>query len=246
MKELTAYVIDGHDVQIRPAPAERRWMDSSNRRFAYRCLPLAIANTHGWEILCTAGFTASWDGRQSKDAITIKATAPYPPVQAISHFGEGVLTIHVPCLFQTDSGVDLYLTGPVNRPKDGIAALTGIIETDWSPYTFTMNWLFTRPHHEVRFEVGEPICHLFPVRRGQLEDLSPAVRKLSEHPELEREHRLWSASRSSFNADLNVPDSKATQDQWQKSYFRGVSPSGQSAPEGHRSRLRLRQFKTEP
>lgn len=243
MKELTAYVIDGHDVQIRPAPAERQWMDDSNRRFAYRCLPLSIANTHGWEILCTSGFTAIWDGGQSKDAIAIHAAAPHPPVQAISHFGEGVLTFHVPCLFQTEAGIDLYLTGPVNRPKDGIAALTGIVETDWSPYTFTMNWLFTRPHNAVRFEAGEPICHLFPIRRGQLEGLSPAFRKLSEHPELEREYRLWSASRNSFNADLNVPGSKATQDEWQKSYFRGVSPSGKCAPDDHRSRLRLRQFK---
>jgi len=36
MKSLTAYVIDGHDVRIRPAPVERDWMDSTDERFAYR------------------------------------------------------------------------------------------------------------------------------------------------------------------------------------------------------------------
>ncbi|MCA6109005.1 DUF6065 family protein [Bradyrhizobium cenepequi] len=243
MKELTAYVINGHELRIRPAAAERQWMDDSDQRFAYRCLPLNIANTYGWEILCTAGFSAIWDGRKTKDAITIKATSHLPP-PAISHFGGGVLTFHVPCLFRTDSGIDLYVTGPVNRPKDGIAPLSGIIETDWSPYTFTMNWLFTRPHHEVWFEAGEPFCHLLPVRRGELEEFSPAIRKLSEKPELEREHRFWSESRNTFNADLNQPGSKAVQDQWQKTYFRGIMPSGQPAPDGHRSRLRLRPFKS--
>ncbi len=45
MKRLTAYVIDGHDMRIRPAPVERQWMDDSDLRFAYRCLPLkAIRN----------------------------------------------------------------------------------------------------------------------------------------------------------------------------------------------------------
>jgi len=242
MKELTAYVLDGHELQIRPAPTERQWMDDSDQRFAYRCLPLNIANTHGWEILCPAAFSAVWDGRRTKDAIRITPGTALPP-PSLSHFGGGVLTFHVPCLFRTEAGFDLYVTGPINRPKDGIAPLSGIVETDWSPYTFTMNWLFTRPHHEIRFEAGEPFCHLFPVRRGDCEEFSPAIRMLSERPDLEREHTLWSESRIAFNADLNKPGSQAVQDRWQKTYFRGAMPSGQPAPEGHRSRLRLRPFK---
>ena len=45
--KLIAHVIDGHDVDIRPAPVERDWMDATNQRFAYRCLPLNIANAYG-------------------------------------------------------------------------------------------------------------------------------------------------------------------------------------------------------
>ena len=45
--KLTAYVVDGHTVDIRPAPADREWMDNIDQRFAYRCLPLSIANAHG-------------------------------------------------------------------------------------------------------------------------------------------------------------------------------------------------------
>jgi len=242
MKELTAYVIDGHELRIRPAPVERLWMDRSHERSAYRCLPLNIANAHGWEILCTTSFSAIWDGRPSVDAIRIKSRPGTVPL-AISHFGEGVLTFHVPCLFKTDSGIDLFATGPINRPKDAIAPLTGVIETDWSPYTFTMNWLFTRANQRVRFDVDEPFCHVFPVVRGGLETLNPAIRDLSENPDLENEYRLWWASRNDFNAKLGVPGSKATQERWQKSYFRGFTPSGLQGGDGHRSKLRLRPFK---
>ena len=55
MMKLLAHVIDGHEVQIRPASVERDWMEGTDQRYAYRCLPLNIANTFGWEILCTAG-----------------------------------------------------------------------------------------------------------------------------------------------------------------------------------------------
>lgn len=241
VKRLTAHVIDGHDLSIRPAPLERDWMEASDQRFAYRCLPLNIANCHGWEILNTTGFSAVWDGGERLDAVRIDPdTGVHPP--AISHFGGGTLTFHIPCLFQTDPGVDLFVTGPVNRPKDGIAALTGVIETDWSPYTFTMNWQFTRPSLRIRFESEEPICHLFPVVRGALEQVTPDISPLSQAPTLQAEFTTWSKSRDDFNADLSDATSEAALARWQKSYFRGVCPSGAKSPDDHRSRLRLKPF----
>ncbi len=142
--KLIAYAIDGHHIEIRPAPIDRDWMDRTNQRFAYRCLPVNIANAYGWEILCSSGFVSVWNGEDDLPAISIVPDSEAPP-PAVSHFGHGVLTFHVPCLFRTEPGFDLMVQGPINRPKDAIAALSGVIETDWSPYSFTMNWIFTRP-----------------------------------------------------------------------------------------------------
>jgi hypothetical protein len=241
--KLIAHVIEGHHVDIRPAPVEREWMDETNQRFAYRCLPLNIANAFGWEALCNAGFLATWNGGASTDAITIE---PDPGTQspAVSHFGHGILTFHLPCLFRTEPGSSLMVQGPINHPRDGIAALAGIIETDWSPYSFTMNWIFTQPDVSVRFEKGEPYCHIFPVQLGVMESIEPELRLLSENPELKREHDLWSASRAKFNTDLKEPGSDAQADKWQKLYYRGLDPGATKPPaEEHRTRLRLKPFK---
>lgn len=243
MPKLLAYTLDGHDVRIRPAPLERAWMDNTDQRYSYRCLPLNIANAHGWELLCPTGFSARWDGFAGKPAIRVRPDLG-TQAPAVSHFGHGVLTFHVPCVFRTEPGFDLFVTGPINRPKDAIAALTGVIETDWSPYGFTMNWLFTRANTRIRFERDEPYCHIFPVERGSLERLEPEVASLSGQPELEREHKAWSESRLTFNADLLQPGSRAEQERWQKGYFRARTPSGAEGPADHRSRLRLREFKT--
>jgi Family of unknown function (DUF6065) len=244
MPKLVAYVMEGHAVHVRPAPLERDWMDQTHQRFAYRCLPLNIANAHGWELLTPSGFTARWNGSPDKDAVEIIPDREGETAAAVSHFGHGVLTFHVSCLFRTDPGVDLFVTGPLNRPKDGIGALTGVVETDWSNYTFTMNWLFTRPFADVHFDQGEPYAHLFPVERGSLERFEPEIRPLSEKPEMEREYNAWSESRDGFNADLDKPGSAAAQERWQKSYFRGVTPLGAPAPETHLSKLRLSPFAT--
>jgi hypothetical protein len=216
-------------------------MEATGERFAYRCLPLNIANTHGWEILCSAGFTAIWNGGAGLDAISLQAdTGTVLP--ASSHFGHGILTFHVPCLFQTTPGFDLMVQGPINRPKDAIAPLTGVVETDWSPYSFTMNWLFTRPGTAVRFEQGEPYCHIFPLRRGEVENVQPGLRQLSDDPALERQHGTWTAGRNQFNAELRRPGSQAQADKWQKLYYQGIDMEGRAIAPDHRTRLRVKPF----
>lgn len=243
--KLIAYVIDGHELNIRPAPLERDWMDKTPQRFAYRCLPLNIANAHGWEVLCPTAFKAVWAGEPDTDSLKVTSLeAGNPP--ALSHFGSGILTFHVPCVFRTDPGFDLLVFGPLNRPKDAISALSGVIETDWAPYTFTMNWIFTQPEIEVTFEKGEPFCHLFPVRRGEIETVEPSIRPLSENAELLEQYDAWRNDRTGFNAELKRPGSQAWAQRWQKHYFRGLDPSGRPiAPRDHTTRVALRSFGTE-
>ena len=237
-RTLIAYVIGDHHVHIRPAKVEREWMESATQWHPYRCLPLNIANTYGWEILCTSGFEAIWNGQPSIDAISI-APDDITMSPAISHFGHGVLTFRVSCLFRTDPGIDLVVQGPINRPKDAIAPLTGLIETDWSPYSFTMNWLFTRAGARVRFEREEPFCHIFPVRRGDLENIEPEFRPLAENPELERQHKMWRANREHYN---RLPASEALLVKWDQHYYRGLDPEGRRGVVGHRTRSRSRPF----
>jgi hypothetical protein len=246
--KLIGYQVKGHKVDIRPAPLERDWMDGSPARFAYRCLPLNIANAHGWEILNPSGFAAIWNGGEDLDAITI---VPDPGTKALgkSHFGAGLLTFNVHCLFRTERDFDLIAQGPINRPKDAISPLTGVIETDWSPFSFTMNWRITRPGTPIRFEKDEPFCHIFPIRRADLESVEPEMRDISEAPaELREEHARWAESRDRFNADLKIPGSEAVLQRWQKNYYVGKDTSGRPIGyESHRTKIRLKPFaRTEP
>ena len=240
--KLIAYAFPRQPLSIRPAPVEREWMDNTQDRFAYRCLPLNIANAHGWEILNPTGFQCVWDGKDSLDAIKV-VTDRGDPAPAISHFGAGVLTFHIMCLFRTEPGYDLYVTGPVNNPKDAIYALSGIIETDWAPYTFTMNWRFTRPGKVVRFDAGEPFIHFFPMKRGEIEAFEPTATSIENEPELRDALAKWEESRNKFNHDLSIPDSEARKQAWQKLYYHGLDAAGQKVKAvDHKTRVKLKAF----
>jgi hypothetical protein len=238
---LIAYDVGSAFPQIRPGETRRDWMDQSPDAFAYRCLPLTIANGHGWEVLSDCDVEAFWSGGQRPQDIVMRVNRP-GTTTPVSHFGAGVLTFHVNALLRTDPEVSLWVGGPPNAPKDGIAPLTGIVETDWAPMTFTMNWRFTRPNHVIRFAPGEPFCFFFPLPRSLLPATAPEIRPVGDNPELAREHRAWTEARSGFTRGLNEPGSKEQASKWQKHYHQGRLPgSGERAPH-HVTRAGARPF----
>ena len=238
---LTCYPVSEPKPVIRPAVRERAWMDASPEGFAYRCLPLTIANSHGWEILTTAVHEAVWMGGARLEDIIIRSSGTGAP-RLMSHFGSGVLTFDVGCIFRTEPGYNLWVCGPVNAPKDGVVPLTGVVESDWMPSTFTMNWLFTRPGAHVRFEAGEPFCMVFPVPRGLVDGIEPEVRSLASNPELLARYNEWRQSRDRFLQDLPKPGSEAKREKWQRTYYLGQLPDGSPGAAEHQIKLQPRPF----
>lgn len=241
--DFLCYLHEGWKPLIRPAEPTRPWMDATPEAFAYRCLPLNIANAHGWEILTPVGFTAYWRGGASTADVIIQPDAGMPAASApVSLFGQGTFTIHIQALFRTPPGWNLFASGSPNSAKDGIAPLSGVIETDWSPYTFTMNWRFTRRNHWVRFEAGEAICFVQPTQRGALERMNPKFVPLNDNPDAARQFAEWSQSRNSFQAKVAEKAPASGADQWQKRYYRGLDMDDKQGVPDHAAKLRLKPF----
>ncbi len=241
--ELLCYLHPGWEPLIRPAEPTREWMDNTPEAFAYRCLPLNIANAHGWEVLTPVAFEACWNGGNGTGDITVRMPdGGKPEFAPVSIFGQAVLTFHIFGLFRTPPGWNMWVGGSPNRPKDGIFPLNGIIETDWSPYTFTMNWRFTRANHWIRFEEKEPICFFFPVQRGYLDAVTPKLVPMERNPQLMAEFKAWSASRDAFQAKMAKSTPAAGTEKWQKRYYRGVDMQDAPRIKDHQIKLRLAAF----
>jgi len=232
MNKITLYKIyDGESrTDVRVASKEREWMEA-NDRFAYRCLPLTIANQHGWTVSLNEEVCAEWNGTNALDAIKIHSSSH----MVGSHFGNGILTFNTDYLFKLPEGYSLYITGPPNNSKNNIVPLTGIYEADWAPYSFTMNWRFTEANRHVIFEKNEPFCFIFPVQRNLIESFTLETKSLSDEPELSKHYFDWGYKRDEFNKN---PDRKP--EHWQKQYFRGEYPDGSKCPYDHKTKLNLK------
>jgi Family of unknown function (DUF6065) len=241
--KLTCYAVDSAPTEMVPGRPDRQWMDAFSDRHPYRCLPLVVANTTGWELLSPVSFTASWNGGPRCEDIRLDPDDDTTPELlqrwAVSHFSGGVVTFHTGYLFRTEPGWDLWVGGPPNHIKDGVQALTGVVETFWLPFPFTMNWRFTRPGM-VSFKKGEPFCFVMPIQHEAIDDVQPVVKSIAEEPELQAQYLAWGQSRTGFLEKLAQRDEATVATGWQRDYFKGRTPEGLAAPENHINRRRLK------
>ncbi len=239
---FSAYPVVETPPEIVPAFSKRVWMDQTSDRFAYRCTPLAIANATGWELLCPVGLKARWKGGRDKTDIEILAEneeeQPLVDRFAHSHFGEGVLTFQPGYLFRTSAGWAVSVRGSPNQPSARIYPLEGLVETDWLPLTFTMNWRFTAPG-VVHFRKGDPFCFLTLVPHILMSDVQPVVRDLDADPALKDSFEKWRDSRTSFIEEMEAENPATIQQGWQRNYTRGYNFAGEQ-PAFHLSKRRMK------
>jgi Family of unknown function (DUF6065) len=244
--EFVAYRIGRRfDMNLAVASPARDWMNHTNSGFANRCLPMRIASQAGWFVLNDRPLRAKWLGGTTPTAVVVECTGD-PPFAAVSHFGEGILTFTIPFLFRTRPGLALLFRGPANMPKDAIAPLEGLVETDWAVATASVNWKFTRADTWVEFAHDEPICMIVPVRLDLLEAAQPRIVEIKKDPETLQKYTLWNESCCKFNERLRRNEPEAVRLGWQRYYFRGTAPhagsNGIPEADAHRTRLNLRSF----
>ena len=236
--ELTCYRLSDTSPELRPARADRDWMDMTSERYAYRCIPLSIANSSGWEIALPFAFEAAWSGGDDLPAVQVRSSDARAKHFVSSHFGHGVITFHTGWLFRTPPGWAVWVRGAPNWVKDVVVALDGLVETDWLPFPFTMNWRFTRPG-VVRFEADEPFCFVTLAPHGLIDAVQPKLAVLDDDPAFKAAYDAWSHSRADFGQRLSGGEDNAVAEKWQRTYVQGRGGVENGAPVYHLSKRRL-------
>lgn len=204
--------------EIEPMNMQRDWMHTSTQKFAYKCLPLGIANQYGWQVLSPTDFSVSWFGGKKVSDVSIDVKDPEFERYFNSHFGESTLTINLDFIIRTPQNYSIYIRGIPNKTYGIIRPLDAIVETDWLPFTFTYNFLFMEPG-TVSFKKGEPLFCFFPIERATVENFEIVNKNMEDTPEVLKDYQEFSLARASHlksGYDAGV---------FQKFYINGEGPN---------------------
>jgi len=230
--ELEVYYINkDYRPPVHQSSSKRPWMDAAGDKHPYKCIPVVRANSHGWEMRLPQDIVVSWNGGDGSDAITFDDSRyEYETGQPLvdQSLGSGVVSFHIHALIKTPKPYNLYVTGAPNSLVKGAVPLTGVVETWWSPYTFTMNWKIRYVDRPVVFPKGLPFVHFFPINSLELEQWQPVYKNIDEHEHADA-HEEWAEDR------LKNPMKRHDY------YKHGIKPDGCpiTDPELHKLKLNL-------
>jgi hypothetical protein len=229
--ELNEYYIKN---LIIPASASRDWMTEEKQRYSYHCLPMVAASQMGWDILSPQDLVIYWNGGNSVKDVSIldvanKKSAKYEGVEtygsAVSHFPVGIVSFSFPFIITTPPGWGIWVSGPSNLWIDGMSPLQGIVETNWLPFSFTMNWKITEKNKPIRIPLHFPICKIIPFPLNLNEKSEIAHENLDMNSSLGKAYTEYSASRTEYNKKIDKREDSAKAGN-QKFYKNGTDASG--------------------
>jgi len=91
-------------VGLESSPMARDWMDESDDRFAYRCLPMVLTNQSGWTLRTIGDIRAYWFGGPKKTDVRIENEGEQAANCATCTFGSGIITFTISVLLKTLKG----------------------------------------------------------------------------------------------------------------------------------------------
>lgn len=176
---VTAYALHTQPVPLQPsvmeqAPAPNLTPAPLNR---------AEMAQRTWQLCCPVAFTACWNGGSRAEDITLHLTtgASTQPAFVQSNLGQGLLTFYPGYQFKTASDWLLWVRGPHNLFKDGLAPLESLVDASLLPCSIAIHWQFTRPGQTIHFAAGEPFATLLLYPQAALATMAVEIGQLTDN-----------------------------------------------------------------
>ncbi len=180
--------------QIVPLKIHRDWMNKTQEKFAYKCLPLNVANQYGWAVVSPCDFKVSWYGGTHEENVEVFDIPDEYSACIQSHFGDATFTINPDFIIQTPENYSIYIRGIPNKEYGILKPLDAIVETDWLPFTFTYNFKFMESGI-YEFKKGDLLFCFFPILRNTVENFEIISQNIEENPQLNNDFKEFATAR---------------------------------------------------
>ena len=189
MNNIEAYISPGSKVKIEQTRVQREWMNLTDDRHAYRCFPVALANSIGYSISFLEDIEFVWDGVSDSSDTHIKIIKGHDFCSPAR--GNATVSFNCNIFFKTEENVSMLSIVPPNYFIDGATPFTSILSTSFHNEVFPIAWKVTRPNVNILIPAGTPVATLIPISLRGLGDF-----ELNLHTKIyEKDHHIEQQNR---------------------------------------------------
>jgi hypothetical protein len=209
-------------------PLRDEWRRAWFSEWAYNCLPLTMANRHGFALRSLYGFRVRWNGGPGRGDVRVEMTDAnaeriHRKAQLTkAQFGMGTFTVQYLWTLRTPRNVNL-LVGPVpNHMIDGIVPMAAVVESDNLRRDFGFTIRVTRKNRWISVPRGSWLAWVMPYPRHFIDAYSfkSAAQVVSARVIAEERNALLYAGFQRRHVD------KAKPNRLGRNYLRGTDPFG--------------------
>jgi hypothetical protein len=201
---------------------------------------MTYASRHGWAVRAPSDIQVVWNGGVTADSTEIICGryTEFGTIFTDNGTGNGIVTFHINAVPRTLPEYSLWLMGGPNLVVPGASPLSGVVESDWTFASPTMNWKLTDPGRLVTFKKGDPVFFFVPIHKTYLEEFDIQHADISENPGMQErmlEHIRWRRETESAGEAV-----------FGKKYMRGQNPDGSTPDWEHKHMTRLSLHEPDP
>jgi hypothetical protein len=189
IEKIDVFKIGPYPANIKQTSIKRDWMDNTYESHAYRCFPVSIANTLGYEISFPEDISFIWDGISDStgDHVRILSGEKY----AYSGRSNATISFYTGLIFKTSKNITMMHMPVPNFFVDGAQAFTSLISTSFYEDPIPSAWKITKPNEIITIKANQPVATILPIPLKEIASLEMNVYRGSfskDHDEMKQEY----------------------------------------------------------
>lgn len=156
-------------INIEPTTLRRDWMDETWQQHAYRCFPLQLGNTIGYQLSLPVDLKFRWNGvfNESGDNVEVLSGRKY----VYTTRGHATISIKTGITFKTPENITMLQIPAPNFFNPDYQAFTTLVSTSWYYQEIPSAIRILSFNKDIVIKAGEPYATLIPISLGALQDI---------------------------------------------------------------------------
>lgn len=156
-------------VNIKQTRIKRDWMESTWEKHAYKCFPVSLANTIGYELSLPIDVTFVWDGINDSTADHVKVLSGEEFIY--NSRANATISFKTGIVIKSDPNIS-FLHMPVpNLFNDNYQTFTSVISTSFFDQEFPSAIRILKPDKAITIKADEPFATLMPISLSNMSNI---------------------------------------------------------------------------
>jgi hypothetical protein len=174
-KIIKVYKHGENTAKIEQLDIKRNWMDETDGKHAYQCMPISLANTMGWGISFPEDISFIWNGVCDSNSSNVKIIEGDRYCSTLR--GNGTISFNTYLTFTTEKKTTMLIFPVPNEFNENAQCFTSLISTSFYKSMLPIAWRITKANKKITIKAGTPVATIIPISLSELEDFEINITK---------------------------------------------------------------------